>query len=807
MKIESVLFLFGVILLISLASPAGYVGDGRQVDQYTSIQFGVSYVEHSRIVITSDLEFAAQAQAEDWGGDGSSTTPYIIEGYNITDDQTCIQVTDVSVYFTVRNCFVNSSTAAADPGIFLYNASHARVEETVSTWHTYGIYANLCPDVMIHNCTVTESNAMTIWIIDSNRAVLSGCKVYDNMYRIYVQNSDYVLIQGNEIHDNDWEGLRVESSDFVNITGNTIANNSPASDFTGVLLDFCNNVTVQNNEVYRNGDAGIYVGDSHNTTVSGNIVYQNGLVSSVSGIMVYNSHNSSIVENQVYDNAAKGVQLWQSYYGRIQGNSIYRNAEGGIHLTSNSHDTEVRDNQVWENGFWVSTPMQAGVVVESSLYCVIEENSIWNNTQAGVSLINEADYNDVVDNLIWNNTQHGIYAYDAFYIDVIGNDIWGNGWESSGPTCGIHASSCLGWLIEGNSIWNNTEDGVFFDGWMGVTRIVDNEVYDNSRHGITLFNGGPYVVDGNTIHHNGNTGIFVNVDSYANITDNVVYDNLLGVYIMFGSTGWIYGNDIGWNTLGNALDMAGPDANCWHDNESIGNWWSDYSGVGPYGITNSTSFESYDLYPHKSLDLNASTSLGYEFGTTGNVMVWPAQALNPSHFEVYANGSLLYSEPWDGSDIEANLDGLDVGFHDIMLIAYHISGHSVNATSSVTVSDTTGPAWVTVPTNQEIEVGESFSYQVTATDLSGIGSYSVNDTVHFKISATGLITNMVPLEVGVYGLEITVVDIYGNELTKVITVTVLSGPPVDSPVLLAIAGIGAIVVVLVLVMFVKKRAG
>jgi len=269
----------------------------------------------------------------------------------------------------------------------------------------------------------------------------------------------------------------------------------------------------------------------------------------------------------------------------------------------------------------------------------------------------------------------------------------------------------------------------------------------------------------------------------------------------------MFENDIGWNTL-NAIQLHSEDETLWHDNESIGNWWSDYGGAGSFGITNGTQIVNYDLYPSKSLDLNASSSIDYEVGDTGNIMHWPAQALNPSHYMVYANGSLLYTAPWDGTDIEANLDNLPAGYHDIMVFAYHISGHSISATSSAVITDTTAPVWVTVPTNQEITVGDSFNYQVTATDASGIGGYSVNDTAHFQISAIGLITNVVPLEIGVYGLEITVADIYGNELTSTITITVVAAPPGGlGPIMLVVLGVSAGVIILIIAMVVygKKR--
>jgi LPXTG-motif cell wall-anchored protein len=104
-------------------------------------------------------------------------------------------------------------------------------------------------------------------------------------------------------------------------------------------------------------------------------------------------------------------------------------------------------------------------------------------------------------------------------------------------------------------------------------------------------------------------------------------------------------------------------------------------------------------------------------------------------------------------------------------------------------------------------VGDPFSYQVTATDPSGIASYSLNDTTNFQISSSGVISNVVALEVGVYGLEITAVDPFGNEVTATITITVVAAPPTGdgTTMLLLAAGAGGVVLLVVVVIFMKKR--
>jgi hypothetical protein len=85
--------------------------------------------------------------------------------------------------------------------------------------------------------------------------------------------------------------------------------------------------------------------------------------------------------------------------------------------------------------------------------------------------------------------------------------------------------------------------------------------------------------------------------------------------------------------------------------------------------------------------------------------------------------------------------------------------------------DKTGPTWDEIPTNQVVVFGVQLQYDCNASDaLSGIGSWVVNDTLNFNINALGLLTTDVSIEPGTYGLEITVTDVAGNELSAIITI-------------------------------------
>jgi hypothetical protein len=95
------------------------------------------------------------------------------------------------------------------------------------------------------------------------------------------------------------------------------------------------------------------------------------------------------------------------------------------------------------------------------------------------------------------------------------------------------------------------------------------------------------------------------------------------------------------------------------------------------------------------------------------------------------------------------------------------------------VEDTTPPTWFTAPYDKVLYVGQSLSIQFDATDLSGIMSWSVNDTTHFQIT-DGLLENATSLESGGYPLTITATDGEGNNLTGSCIVAVLELPTTTS---------------------------
>ncbi len=140
---------------------------------------------------------------------------------------------------------------------------------------------------------------------------------------------------------------------------------------------------------------------------------------------------------------------------------------------------------------------------------------------------------------------------------------------------------------------------------------------------------------------------------------------------------------------------------------------------------------------------------------------------------------------------------------------FYFLGKGGPAIDNVTVSDTIDydaapPEWGHPFTNQQIAIGESFVYDLNATDYSGVDQWWIDDTQDFTIDDDGVITNIVDLVAGDYNITVSVNDTLGNIQTELFILSV--GSPILFPMELAIVAVGvSVVVILVLVIWRKRK--
>lgn len=208
----------------------------------------------------------------------------------------------------------------------------------------------------------------------------------------------------------------------------------------------------------------------------------------------------------------------------------------------------------------------------------------------------------------------------------------------------------------------------------------------------------------------------------------------------------------------------------------------------------------YTVYVQSGLwEWNVSTLYSYEVvDTDAPVISTSRSSMSPTDVEaVTINATIIDASPIvqvllrysnDSQQTWNEIPMIDAGTHWYAVIplqngganvSYYVAAEDYNhnwgnsATLSYVVNDVTPPRWITEPINQEIMDDESFIYQIQADDTSGIGGWNLNDTLNFRISSTGLITNATSLDIGRYYLNITVWDIFDNVAWQVIQISVI----------------------------------
>lgn len=113
-----------------------------------------------------------------------------------------------------------------------------------------------------------------------------------------------------------------------------------------------------------------------------------------------------------------------------------------------------------------------------------------------------------------------------------------------------------------------------------------------------------------------------------------------------------------------------------------------------------------------------------------------------------------------------------LGSHNVRYYVQDIVGNVNNSvTDSFNVVDITTPLFNPALVNQTVELGQSFVYDVNATDLSLPIIYTI-DNANFSIDSQGTITNAGLIPVGIYSLIVSAKDSQNNTASVPLTITV-----------------------------------
>lgn len=259
-------------------------------------------------------------------------------------------------------------------------------------------------------------------------AGLLGTVQYTGFRGIGLREAANVAVEDNVVHGASY-GIHAHEADGLIVRGNTLTINV----WNGILIDSSEAVRIADNTVTGNGGFGIWFWRSQGV----------------------------VKENAITENLSDGIRLQRAYDFLVEGNSIARNEGPGIGFHRNTIDGIVRKNTINDN-------QQAGVQFKPHLFDtlvpernLVEANVIENN-KVGISIEGPKRSDNVIR---YNNIQNhadgiGLDATDSADVDARDN-WWGcadgpdaidcDGIEPEGGATAFGAVSYEPWLTEPNN--------------------------------------------------------------------------------------------------------------------------------------------------------------------------------------------------------------------------------------------------------------------------------------------------------------------------------------------------------------------
>jgi parallel beta-helix repeat protein len=585
---------------------------------------------HSPITIYSNGDFTTSNGVT--GGSGTSTDPYIIEGWNISaSTYTGIYIRDTDAHFVIRHVWVhsggNTGSIFDNGGIFIRDVSNGTIEKSWIRENLFGIYLCNTPDIHL------ESNIIS-----------------DNGGGVSLSNSPYAEIVNNDIFNNDETGLGLRLSNHSVITENDLFKNGD----NGIFISSSMDVTITHNRALENGMTGIGISGTDDITI-----YQNDAIENDgSGISIGSSTDVSITHNRALENGMTGIGIGGTDDITIYQNDAIENDGSGISIGT-STDVSITHNRALENGM-------TGIGIRGTDDITIYQNDAIENDESGISIGTSTDVS-ITHNRALENGKHftghgiGISGSDDITIyqnDAIENDVYGISIHSSGEI----------WVIE-NLVTFNGICGIGISGGSSNIQVKENTILNNTAPtslgggcGVSIGSSSEVEVTDNFISSNSGKGVAVTRSTNIQILRNAILnnsgnENAIGIYVAFSSDVHIKCNDIEYHSgdprtvtvagiyllsnntgvivVHNNLIYNFPQArelgtgNTWDDGyPSGGNYWNDFDELDEW---------AYDDYQGPNQDIPGSDGIvNEELG-----------GMNPYIIDSDSHDEYPLIEPWE----------------------------------------------------------------------------------------------------------------------------------------------------------------
>jgi len=338
------IFLFGAILVLCISSVVclsnvslGTINSEVNQAELRPKSAGYWNLTGSKILVDDsdpNYNWSYTASTYDWcSGSGTWGDPYVIENVYIDGQsdvpetpgkihsENCISIRNSIKPFIIRNCTIlRSGLEEYDSGIYIRTVQNGIIYNNTINYCGEGVYV----DWYSRNITISEN----IFISDNVTAPAKAIQV------AYLSHN--ITICGNYFFDY-YESVSVGGSDNCTVENNLIENTYMKA---GVYFGYSDYGKILNNTLKF-----ILVSSGSGHEVSDNIVEN----CANSGIRISACPNTTITGNKI-TNCDTGINIMASDNNTIKNNSVASNTAYGIYLDSNTEDSLIYLNQIFDNG-------------------------------------------------------------------------------------------------------------------------------------------------------------------------------------------------------------------------------------------------------------------------------------------------------------------------------------------------------------------------------------------------------------------------------------------------------------------------
>ncbi len=405
---------------------------------------------------------------------------------------------------------------------------------------------------------------------------IEDCNISNNLYGIYIVDSDNCTLKNNEVYNTTHTGIHIETSDDCTLIDNNVSFSNQGINqwqYAGVHFDNSNENTIENNLMHNNPYYGLRFSNSHS-----NLIFINDIIFNCgdeAGILIEWSDYNEILNNNISNNTDVGIYITVSFHTNIFNNTLIGNVGPGMQIWSSDY-TEVINNTVINNG-------GDGIYVSDCDNSDIMDNDIINSSSYGLFV--RGDDCNIINNNVSEGVDHGIYLFLSSNCDIQDNEVHLN------ENAGIYIDNSNHINITDNNVtsnnkgttpWNNA--GMYIRDNSHNNTLINNYITNNSYYGVRILNSVDNSIILNEIVHNcgGESGIYLqNADSNEFINNNVSNNTGNGFTIEDSDSNVFINNTIDGN---NEFIVANGGIGFWN---SHNNWWDNNSiknngGVGIY---------------------------------------------------------------------------------------------------------------------------------------------------------------------------------------------------------------------------------